>query len=127
VRYRLQDSHRAKRYIWSLILTLILWVITISVIVFVDPESMNDSLMSGTHLMFLVPFGLAVWFSASLILANSKLGAIIAIGLIISAYLRMIEIGSWWILVPWWGVIGSLFVFVAQKNRASKVDKEEAS
>jgi phosphate/sulfate permease len=103
-----------------LILTVFLWIFVAIVVVFVDPEEIADTFITGGYLIFTVPLSLAIWFSTSLLFGNSLIGAILSLGMIVSVYLRLIKIGSWWILLPWWGVVLCTAVFFLYKGKVDK-------
>lgn len=123
MRHRLQDNPRNKRYFWSLLVTVFLWLFVAGVIVFVDPADTQDVIITGGYLPLMIPLSLAFWFSTSLLLGNSLIGGVLTVGAVVSVYLRLIEIGSWWIILPWWGVVLCVVAYLLFKG---KVDKPEA-
>lgn len=125
--HRLQDNSKNKRYFWSLLITISMWLTVAVVVLATNPEDVADLFLTGGYLLLTLPLSIACWFSFSLVLGNSRIGAIATLGVIVSVYLRIFSVGAWWVLVPWWGLIGCTIIFLLSYKKEKEVDKGEAN
>jgi hypothetical protein len=113
------SRHEQRNFLPALILTLVWWSLLFILVFRVDPEVVANFPIRGSYGLFFGLGFLAVWFLTSLLLGNSRRGFLIAFGLVIFGYLRLMGLGSILNLVLIAGILLATEIFVGSK----RVDK----
>jgi len=87
-RIRQQNLQKRKNFLPTLIVTFILWLATLGTISLVDPQT-----TFAIPLFFILCF-FTLWFTGSIILANSRSGLVIASATVFFLLLRYFGIGN---------------------------------
>ena len=85
---------RRKNYLPTLILIIVLWGLFLGVIFQVEPELVKNTLVPGLYLPFFLLFFPASFFSLAILLANSKRGLWVSLGLTGFLILRVYQLGN---------------------------------
>lgn len=85
---------KRKNYWPSLVVTLLWWSLLGLIMFFVDPVVVADFPLPSTYGVFFLFLFLAVWFTASLVLINTRRGLLIAVGVVILFYLKLWKVLS---------------------------------
>ena len=85
---------RRKNYLPTVILILVLWGLLGTMIYFIEPELVKDVLVPGLYLPFFLLFFPASFFTLAMVLANTRRGLLVALGLSIYLILRIFELGN---------------------------------
>lgn len=111
-----------KNYWGGLMVGLLFWVILAVIVWFVDPESIANWPIPGGYALFFGVFFLSVLFSASLLLADSKRGLLVATVTIVWGYLKLWRIINWWgsLLLAGLLIIAMVYLWGRSDNIASK-------
>ena len=78
-----------KKYWLGAVVTAFWWAVLGGVVFLVDPVVLADYPFPGTYGLFFVFLFLGAWFLASLLIANSRRGFLIAVGVVVLAYLQL--------------------------------------
>lgn len=96
---------KRKNYLPTLILTLILWGLLATIIIWVDPQLVKDIILPGVYLPFFVVFWPASFFTLALLMGSSGRGFLAATGLNIFLLLRIFGFGNWLNLILIVGIV----------------------
>ena len=96
---------KRKNYLPTLILTLLLWALLASMIIWVDPQLVKDILLPGVYLPFFVVFWPASFFTLALLIGSSSRGLLVATGINIFLLLRVFGFGNWLNLILIAGIV----------------------
>jgi hypothetical protein len=88
-------QHEKKRYLPSLVLTVVFWLMVAAIILGVDPQVLANIPFENSYVLFFVPLFLAVLFMSSLLLGNTRRGLLTATGVVIYGLLRIWGLGNW--------------------------------
>lgn len=88
-------KRKVKNYWLSALVTLVWWSALGGMILWVDPEVVADYPLPGSYGLFFFFLFLGVWFLVSLLLSNSRRGLLVAVWVILIAYLRIWGLASW--------------------------------
>lgn len=78
-----------------IIVSLILWLLVLGLVVGVDPDRVKDIPVAGSYGPLFILVGLAVWWSASLVLKNKRRGILVTMVIIGILVLSLIKLGYW--------------------------------
>ena len=87
-------DNKRKNYWPSLVVTLVWWGLVMLIVLMIDPQVVADFPLPGTYGVFIFFLFLAIWFTMSLVLVNTRRGLLIAIGVVILAYLKLWKVLS---------------------------------
>lgn len=85
---------RRNHYLPALILILVLWTLLALMLIFVEPELIQNILIPGIYLPFFLLFFPAVFFPAALLWGNSRRGLLTAAGVSVFLLLRVFGLGN---------------------------------
>lgn len=85
---------RQKNFFPTFILILVFWTITGWLIGFVEPELVKNILIHNSYLVFFIPLSLALFFTASVLLTNSRRGFLAAFVIVGFLILRLHDLGN---------------------------------
>jgi hypothetical protein len=85
---------RRKNYLPAVILILVLWSLLGAMIYWVEPELVKDMLVPGLYLPFFLLFSPACFFTLAIVLANTRKGLLVTIGLTGFLILRVYQLGN---------------------------------
>ena len=87
-------NKRRKNYLPTLILIAVLWSLIAAIVVYVEPELVRDVIVPGLYLPFFLLFLPASFFTLAVILANTRRGFLVALGLTGYLMLRVYQLGN---------------------------------
>jgi len=85
---------RRKNYLPVVILILVLWGLLGAMIYWVEPELVKDMLAPGLYLPFFLLFFPTCFFTLAIVLANTRKGLLVTIGLTGFLVLRVYQLGN---------------------------------
>jgi hypothetical protein len=88
IKQRDNDIKRRKNFLPSLILTILFWMATTYMILFVDPLS------RGSVQLFFISLSFSLLFTGSLIFANKRRGILLTLSIIFFLILRYFGVGN---------------------------------
>ncbi len=87
-------KERNRNFLPALILTILWWSLLGLMIWRVDPGVVADFPVSGSYAPFFLLLFLSLWFTASLLLANTRRGLFVALSGVLWGYLRLWHMGN---------------------------------
>lgn len=107
---RQKEVKLRKNFFVTLLVIIVLWLFVISIIFFVDPSGI------GVVPLFLIVSFLALFFTISTVLINTRRGLIISTGLIIFSILRIFGIGNILNLILLIGLVVTLEFYLSKNE-----------
>ncbi len=114
-----------KNYLTSLIVALVLWIALGLIVWLVPPELVADWLIPGGYVVFFGVVFLAILFSASLILMSTRRGLMMAFGIILLGYLRLLRIDNGWSGLLLVGVLVVMELFFWGRGEKTMIDSKD--
>ena len=111
-----------KNYLMGAGMALGLWGLLALIILFVDPAVMADWPLTQMYLGFFLILFLAVLFTVSLLLANTRRGLLVAMAAVLYGYLRVWKLGNWLNLGL---IVGAILAFETYFSMGKRKDKSE--
>lgn len=87
-------NKRRKNYLPTLILILVLWSLLVAMLVYVEPELVKDILVPGLYLPFFLLLMPASFLTLAIMLANTRRGFLVSLGITGYLMLRVYELGN---------------------------------
>lgn len=115
-------KERSRNFLPAFILTIIWWALFAVVVIKIDPDVIADFPIPSSYGIFFVLLFMALWFTASLLLANTRRGALVAVGGIIWGYLRMWHLGNLINTFLLIGLLGALELY-STLRKTPQIDK----
>lgn len=94
------------RWLPKAISTIVLWGVVFYIVLFIDPVLLQDVLIEGVYLPFLVALFLAVFYSLSLAFQSMRLGLGISLILMLLVVLNILRFLTWPTVVIAVGLVG---------------------
>lgn len=119
--------HR-RNFLPSFILNLVLWISTILIVVFLDPEKIVNFTFYIVHFnlhpnvaLFFLSLTLSLTLTFALLFANTRRGLFLATFVTLALFLRLEKLGYWYNLLFLFIILLSLEIYISKrKNGMSK-------
>lgn len=115
-------KERNRNFLPAFLLTLVWWGLLGFVVIKVDPDVVADFPIPGSFGIFFGLLFLSLWFTASLLLANTRRGILVAIGGVIWGYLRIWHLGNLLNTFLLIGLLGAFELYVTIR-KTPQIDK----
>lgn len=83
-----------KNFFVTFILIIIFWAVTAGIIGFIEPQLIKDLILPNSYLLFFLPLFLALFFTLSVVFANTRRGFLSSLNIIFFLILRLHELGN---------------------------------
>lgn len=112
-----ERKEKGRSYLPALILSLVWWGLLGGLVFLVDPAAVADWPVTRSYFSFFLLLFLAVLFSASLLLGNTRRGLVVAVGFVVYGYLRLLKLGGIVNLILLLGALLAFEVYFSWKDK----------
>lgn len=105
-----------KNYLFTFLIGLAFFTLTVLQVVFIDPELIKDLLIPNFYLSFFIPLSLALFFILGALLKNSRRSLFVTLTIIIFLYLRIFGLGTILNLILLTAIIITIEYYLASKK-----------